>query len=317
VSFAVILQLIVTVLGLSLFEIVSSLDNAIVNADVLDTMSPWGRRWFLLWGILLAVFVVRGALPWLIVWAVSPELGPWDALTATLSGDPAARSMIEGSAPILLNGGGVFLLFLFCHWIFLQQKEFGLRPERFLEQQGVWFYAVVSALLALIVWYGMHRDLHVGFAAVVGSTAFFITQGFKENAERVEQDLAEGGRGLSELSKILYLEVLDASFSIDGVIGAFAFTVSVPLILLGNGLGAVVLRTLTVRHVKILRRYCLLKNGAMYSVGVLGAVMVLEAMGRHVPAWFPPLATFFIIGYFGWRSFRLAKTREALEPGRP
>lgn len=310
-SAAEIGQVLFTVIGLCVFEIVSSVDNAVVNADVLGTMSPKGRRWFLLWGILLAVFVVRGALPWLIVWAVSPALGPVAAFTATLTGDPAARRMIEASAPILLNGGGVFLLFLFCHWIFLQKKELGLRPERFIQRQGVWFYAVVSVLLAIIVWYGMHRDLHVGFAAVVGSTAFFITHGFKENAERVEQGLAGGASQLSDLSKILYLEVLDASFSIDGVVGAFAFTSSVPLILLGNGLGAVVLRTLTVRHIETIRRYRLLKSGAMYSIGVLGAVMVLEAMGRHVPAWFPPLSTLLIIGYFAWRSVRLRKVLPA------
>ena len=300
-------QILFTLIGLCAFEIVSSVDNAVVNADVLGTMSARGRRWFLLWGILLAVFVVRGALPWLIVWAVSPALGPVDAFTATLTGDPAARQMIEASAPILLNGGGVFLLFLFCHWMFLQDKAFGLRPERFIQRQGIWFYAVVSVLLAVIVWYGMHRDLHVGFAAVVGSTAFFITHGFKENAERAEQGLAGGASNLSDLSKIFYLEVLDASFSIDGVVGAFAFTVSVPLILLGNGLGAVVLRTLTVKHIETLRRYRLLKNGAMYSIGVLGAVMVFEAAGRHVPAWFPPLSTLLIIGYFAWRSIRLEK----------
>lgn len=156
-SAAEIAQLLLTVLGLCVFEIVSSIDNAIVNADVLGTMSPKGRRWFLLWGILFAVFVVRAALPWLIVWAVSPDLGPLDAFTATLTGDAAASQLIAASAPILLNGGGVFLMFLFCHWIFLEKKEVGLRPERFLQRQGVWFYAIVSILLAVIVWHGMHR----------------------------------------------------------------------------------------------------------------------------------------------------------------
>lgn len=301
-SAGTIFQTLLTVLGLCAFEVVSSLDNAVVNAQVLQTMSARGRRWFLLWGILFAVFVVRGALPWLIVWATSPALGPWGALTAALSGDPAATRTIQESAPILLMGGGVFLVFLFCHWIFLEVDEIGLRPERFLRSQGAWFYAVVSVLLTAIVWFAMHRNLHMSFAAVVGSTAFFITHGFKQNAERAEQQMAAGHSKLSDASKICYLEAIDASFSIDGVLGAFAFTLSVPLILLGNGIGAVVLRQLTVSNIETIKRYRLLKHGAMYSVGILGCVMLVEAFGGHVPVWFSPVSTLLVIGYFLYRS---------------
>ncbi len=81
-------SLIFTILGLSLFEIISSVDNAIINAEVLSTMKPKARRWFLVWGLLIAVFVMRGILPWLIVWAVSPQLGPVGSLMATFSSDP-------------------------------------------------------------------------------------------------------------------------------------------------------------------------------------------------------------------------------------
>src|SRR5262245_50249519 len=98
-----------TVLGLCGFETVSSIDNAIINAEVLATMRERARRWFLLWGILLAVFVVRGVLPWLIVWLTAPELGPIGAMTSTFSSDPRVIQAIEKSAPILLAGGGTFL----------------------------------------------------------------------------------------------------------------------------------------------------------------------------------------------------------------
>src|SRR5690606_21017822 len=102
--------------------------------------------WFLVWGLLFAVFAVRGLLPLLIIWATNPSLGPIGALTATFSNDPHVAETIEQSAPILLMGGGVFLLFLFFHWIFLEDKRYGLIGERFIHRQGVWFYAIVSIL---------------------------------------------------------------------------------------------------------------------------------------------------------------------------
>ena len=298
-------SIILIVLGLTLFEVVSSIDNAVINAEVLSTMQEKGRRWFLLWGMLFAVLVVRGVLPFLIVWATLPELGPLGALTATFSSDPHVIEAIESSAPILLAGGGSFLVFLFFHWLFLEPKNFGLRPERFFQEQGVWFYAVVSILLAAIVYYALQLNPIMAFGAVLGSTAFFITHGFKENAEKREQQLlgkVGEARSLSDISKILYLEVIDTTFSIDGVLGAFAFTLSVPLILLGNGIGALVVRQLTVSNIDRIKRYKFLKNGAMYSILGLGSVMLAHAFGAHVPEWLTPIVTFAIIGGFYYKS---------------
>jgi hypothetical protein len=104
-----------TVAGLCLFESIVSIDNAIINAEVLSTMSPKGRRWFLLWGLLFAVVAVCGLLPWGIVWMTTPALGPLGAVTATFSNDPRVKEAIDASAPILLAGGGTFLVFLFFH----------------------------------------------------------------------------------------------------------------------------------------------------------------------------------------------------------
>ncbi len=108
-----IFSLILIVLGLVLFESVSSVDNAVINAEVLSTMSQKARRWFLVWGMIFAVFVVRGLLPWLIVWAALPNLGFFGSLVATFSSDPHIAEVIESSSPVLLVGGGGFLLFLF------------------------------------------------------------------------------------------------------------------------------------------------------------------------------------------------------------
>ncbi|OGE73555.1 MAG: hypothetical protein A3I07_03885 [Candidatus Doudnabacteria bacterium RIFCSPLOWO2_02_FULL_42_9] len=292
--------LLLTVAGLSLFEIITSVDNAIINAEVLSTMGQRARRWFLLWGILIAVFLVRGLLPLVIVWAANPGLGFMGSLTATFSNDPRVIAAVEQSSPILLIGGGMFLVFLFLHWLFLEPKNYGLWGERFFQRQGAWFFALVSMILAFVVWFALKENPLLAFGAVLGSSSFFIIHGFRTYAEEQEKKMITGN--ISDVSKVAYLEVLDATFSIDGVIGAFAFTFSVPLILLGNGLGAVVLRKLTVSNIERIKRYKYLKNGAMYSILFLGAIMLLDSFGYHIPHWLSPLITFGTVGYFFLKS---------------
>jgi hypothetical protein len=302
-----IFTIILTVAGLCLFEVISSIDNAIINAEVLSGMSPRARRWFLIWGLLFAVVAVRGLLPWVIIWVANPSLGPIDAFLAAWSSDPHIMESINQSAPILLAGGGIFLVFLFFHWLFLEEKNYGLPHERFFHRNGVWFFATVSIILAVIVWHALKINQFMAFGAVIGSTVFFITHGFKENAEQAERMMLEGekggaGQGMGDLAKIFYLEAIDATFSIDGVLGAFAFTLSVPLIFLGNGVGALVLRQLTISNIEKIKRYAFLKNGAMYSVLVLGVIMLLDSFGVHIPQWVSPVSTFAVVGYFFWMS---------------
>lgn len=297
-----VFSIILIVFGLILFETVSSVDNAIINAQVLSTMGQKAKKWFLTWGLLLSVFVIRGILPWLIVWVVSPSLGPIGSLTATFSGDPKITEAIESSAPILLIAGGVFMIFLFFYWLFLEPKYYGLKGERFFHSQGAWFYAIVSILLSIIVWFALKLNPLMAFGAVVGSTLFFLTHGFKENAEKVEKQIKNKTGSITDTSKIFYLMVIDSTFSLDGVLGAFAFTLSVPLILLGNGIGAIVVRQITISNIERIKKYIFLKNGAMYSILVLGVIMLLESFGFHVPSWISPAATAIIVGYFFLKS---------------
>lgn len=298
-----IVSIILIVAGLCLFETISSIDNAIINAEVLSTMKEKARRWFLTWGIFFAVFLVRGLLPLLIVWLAMPSLGIMGAFTATFSSDPVVIAAIEHSAPMLLMGGGVFLVLLFLHWLFMEEKNYAFPGERFIHENGVWFFALASVFLAVVVWFALRADSLVAFAAVVGSTAFFITHGFKQNAEVAEKNLSK--MHLSDISKIMYLEALDATFSIDGVLGAFAFTLAVPLILLGNGLGAIVVRQITIGNIHRIKKYAYLKNGAMYSILVLGAVMLAESFGAPIEPWVAPILTFLIVGYFFFKSTRI------------
>ena len=296
-------SIIVTILGLALFELICSIDNAIINAEVLSTMGARARKWFLLWGFAFAVFFVRGFLPLAIVYAVNPSLGLWGAFTATFSKDPAVIEAIESSAPILYMGGGIFLVFLALYWLFLEEKNFGLWGEKAIMNHGFWFYAIASVLLAVIVWYALKISTMLAFGAVIGSSVFFITHGFKHNAEESEKRLIEKKSGkMSDLSKLLYLEVIDTTFSIDGVLGAFAFTLSVPLILVGNAFGAYLVRRITIGNIDTIRNYAYLKNGAMYSILALGTVMLIDGFGVHIPYYVSPLITFAIVGFFYWKS---------------
>jgi hypothetical protein len=146
----------------------------------------------------------------------------------------------------------------------------------------------------------------MGFGAVVGSSLFFITHGFKQNAEEQEKRLLSGAK--SDLSKLLFLEIIDSTFSLDGVLGAFAFTLSVPLILIGNGLGALLVRNLTIKNIEKIKKYIYLKNGAMYSILVLGIIMILHSFDFSIPEYISPLTTFIIIGFFFWKS-KMALTK--------
>lgn len=302
-------EIIFALVGLIFFEIISSLDNAVINADVLRTMSVRARRWFLLWGIIFAVFAVRGLLPTLIVWMTSPSLGLFGAFSATFSSDPHIAEIIEQSKAVLLVGAGIYLLLLSLHWLFDEQKEYAFFIERFVHRQAVWFYTFASILIALLIWFAVHTNPLMAFAVAIGSTGFFLTSGFKKSAEEKEKELKSSGA--SDISKILYLEVLDTTFSVDGILGAFAFTISVPLILIGNGIGAFIVRFFTVKGLETVRKYRYLKNGAMYSVGGLGILMIFESFGKEIASWVAPLNTLIVVGIFFWLSRNEIKMREA------
>lgn len=293
--------ILLTVLGLSLFEIITSIDNAIINAEVLSTMQKKAQKWFLTWGIFFAVFVTRGLLPLIIVWLATPGITPLQVLTAVFNSDPNVAKSVEEAAPVLLITGGIFMVFLFFNWLFIEPKNYGLAGERFFHSQGVWFYAIISIILTATVWLALKIDPVLALGAVIGSTAFFITHGFKQYAQEQEKKLV-GKNGLSDISKILYLEVIDTSFSIDGVIGAFAFTLAVPLIFLGNGIGAIILRNFTVHNITKIKKYKYLKNGAMYSILFLGIIMLSDSFGAHIPEWISPIITFGTVGYFFYKS---------------
>ena len=306
------MTVIITIIGLILFEIVSSIDNAVINAEILKDLGAKARRWFLTWGLLLAVFLVRGLLPFVIVWLANHELGLWNVVQLSFSDPTKSHELIEQGAPLLLVGGGIFLVFLFLNWLFQEEKHFGLPHERFFQRQSMWFYAATSLILVAVLYFAENKQPHLSLAAALGSTVFFIIHGLNEKPEEAEEKLIHSKKKTSDWTKLALLMVIDAVFSIDGVVGAFAFTTSVPLILIGNGIGAVVVRQITIGNIERIRNLKLLKNGAMYSIGVLGMIMILDAFKIYVPEWIAPVSTVLLVGYFYWRSIELLKSTKKL-----
>ena len=302
------MQILVVVAGLCLFEIVSSVDNAIINAHVLKTLPEKFRKFFLTIGLLIAVVFVRGLLPFLIVWMANPSLSLLEVINFVFHPTNQINLYVEKSQALLLLAGGVYLFLLFLSWLFMEEKKYAFLAEEFIHKQSVWFYAVSSIFFLVVVYFAVKVNPILALSATIGSTAFFITDGFKKNAEETEKHLL--GSHISAWSKILYLEVLDATFSIDGVVGAFAFTVWVPLIFIGNGLGAYVVRQFTVKGTDVIAKFAYLKNGAMYSIGVLGGIMVLEAFGKNFPFWLAPLNTLLLLAIFLILSLRELKLAE-------
>ena len=297
-----IFEIIIVIFGLALFEIISSVDNAIINAHVLKTLPEKYKKFFLTWGLFVAVFAVRGILPFLIVWLANPSFSFLQIVSFVFHPTPEISKYVEKSQALLLLAGGVYLFMVFLGWLFMEEKKYAFLVEEFVHKQSIWFYAAASLFFAGVIYFAIKVNPMLALSATIGSTAFFITDGFKKNAESKEKELLSSHIGA--LSKILYLEILDATFSIDGVIGAFAFTIFIPLIFLGNGLGAYIVRELTAKGTNVISKFAYLKNGAMYSIGVLGAMMVLEAFGHGFPFWVAPLNTILLLIIFMGLSLR-------------
>ena len=299
-----VFEALVVIFGLTLFEIVNSVDNAIINAHVLKTMGEKWRQRFLFIGILTSVFLVRFLLPLVIVWLVVPGIS-FSNLIGTLTGSTTAAHAIEESKPLILMFGGMFLVLLYFHWLFMEKKLHLFFHEKMLKEGGnVWFFALAALMLVGVLYFARY-DPNLMLFAAIGSATFFIVYGFKETAEKQEAKLIKGH--MPDVSKFVYLEVLDTTFSFDGVVGAFAFTTNLLWIFFGLGIGALVVRQMTIKGIDVVSKYKFLKNGAMTSIAFLGAFMIVESFGIELPVYVPTLVTVLSIGYAFWVSHRHLK----------
>lgn len=279
---------------LSMMEISLSADNAVVNAKELQTMDEIWRRRFIIWGILIAVFVMRGLFPIFIV-SIVGDMSIWEAAKLTVSDPEKYAHHIESSIDMVAGFGAAFLGMVWAHFFIDKEKDVHWVPVietimTFIGKYNV--FNVFHAILVLGLMYFIQHHYHLSEvyfqAAIVGVLTYGGVQLLKKAVSKDENgQLPAAFRWMSVgLAQFLYLEVLDASFSFDGVIGAFAITTNIFIILIGLGIGAIWVREMTVVLVKrnTINEYRYLEHGAFWAIGVLAVVLGL-APEAHLPEW--------------------------------
>ncbi|MGD9471015.1 MAG: DUF475 domain-containing protein [Novosphingobium sp.] len=304
-------QVLWIVIVLSILEISLSFDNAVVNATVLEEMDEIWQRRFLTWGMAIAVFGMRVLFPLGIV-AIAAGLGPMDALHLSLN-DPQEYERIVSSAHVGIAGfGGAFLAMVGLKFFFDADKE--VHWIAWLEEQLARVSAVYAAEIALLLLglWGVSALLSPDEAltfmtsGVLGIVTFICVEAIGTVLELREEALrAQGAVIRSGLGGFLYLNVLDASFSFDGVIGAFALSNNMVVIALGLSIGAMFVRSMTIMLVRkgTLGEYRYLEHGAFWAIITLGAIMLLSAR-FHIPEAITGLIGATLIGLSLWWSVR-------------
>lgn len=293
---------------LGILEVSLSFDNAVINATVLERMNEFWQRIFLTIGVVIAVFGMRLVFPLAIVWitagltpvkafdlALNPPEG--DALTFP-DGSPSYEKLLTDAHPQIAAFGGMFLLLLFLNFIFEERETTWLSwLEKPLAQLGkLDMLSVVVASVGLVLTAELIATDEeratvlvagllgmITYIVVDGLGSLFHTEEFEEPAEGGPSQLVKAA-GKAAFFLFLYLEVLDASFSFDGVIGAFAITSDPIIIALGLGLiGAMFVRSITVYLVRkgTLSEYVYLEHGAHWAIGAL-AVILFVSIGVHI-----------------------------------
>ncbi|MDT7844645.1 DUF475 domain-containing protein [Streptomyces justiciae] len=332
---------------LSILEISLSFDNAVVNAGILKKMNAFWQKIFLTIGVLIAVFGMRLVFPVVIV-AISASMGPIEAVDLALNNKDRYQELVTDAHPAIAAFGGMFLLMIFLDFIFEDRDIKWLAwLERPLAKLGkVDMLSVCIALIVLLVTaftFATHAHQHGGthvdkaqtvlISGIAGLITYMIVGGLsgyfedkleeeEEREHEEEEEAARSGKkkpavvlaGQAAFFMFLYLEVLDASFSFDGVIGAFAITNDIVLMALGLGIGAMYVRSLTVYLVRqgTLDDYVYLEHGAHYAIGAL-AVILMVTIQYEIHEIITGMVGVILIGWSFWSSVRRNKALAAAE----
>ncbi|MEU6271736.1 DUF475 domain-containing protein [Streptomyces populi] len=336
---------------LAVLEISLSFDNAVVNAGILKKMNAFWQKIFLTVGVLIAVFGMRLVFPVVIV-AISAKIGPIDAVDLALNDKDKYQQLVTDAHPSIAAFGGMFLLMIFLDFIFEDRDIQWLRwIERPLAKLGkVDMLSVCIALIVLLITsmtFAVHAHQHGGGHAdkaqtvlvsgiaglitymIVGGLSGYFEDRLEEEEEReheAEEEAERTGKkkpavvlaGQAAFFMFLYLEVLDASFSFDGVIGAFAITNDIVLMALGLGIGAMYVRSLTVYLVRqgTLDDYVYLEHGAHYAIGAL-AVILMVTIQYEINEVITGLVGVVLIAWSFWSSVRRNKALAEAEGKAP
>ncbi|HEX8390033.1 MAG TPA: DUF475 domain-containing protein [Candidatus Saccharimonadales bacterium] len=272
-------------LVLILVEITFSFENAIINAKVLSTVSEFWQRIFMTVGIFIAVFGMRLVFPIVIVMA-GAGLPAGQVIELALDRPDEYAAALERAHPSIAAFGGMFLLMLCLHFFFDPSRKIRWIDiiERPLQRLGRWWIYVLTCLVILLCLSSLPFNEHPRetlIAGLLGIVIYLGIHGLAELFTRHQENDSAGNAikktGLAGFTAFMYLEVLDASFSFDGVIGAFAVTQNVIIIAIGLGVGALWVRSLTLFMVRrsVLKAYRYLEHGAHYTIGLLAVVLLI------------------------------------------
>ena len=301
---------------LAVLEVSLSFDNAVVNATVLQRMSPFWQRIFLTVGILIAVFGMRLLFPVLVV-SVTAQLDFSSVVNLALNDPSKYADALLSAHPSIAAFGGAFLMMIFLDFVFEDREIRWIAPlEKLLAKLGsadAMSVAVTLGGLAIASVVLADHSLQILLSGVFGVITYLLVNGlaglFESEGDDDDEEFA-GISGAAEKAKgakavvgkaafflFLYLEVLDASFSFDGVIGAFAVSNNVIVIAAGLGIGALFIRSLTIFLVRkgTLAEYVFLEHGAHYAIGAL-AVLLVVSIGIEIPDVVTGLVGVFFIG---------------------
>ena len=277
---------------LVILEVTFSFDNAVINSKILARMSYFWQQLFLTVGILFAVFIVRFILPVVIV-AISSHIGFTDVVDMALNQPEKYSEILHGAAPIINAFGGTFLAMIGVSYFLDRHKEIhwlGKFEER-LAKLGS--YESFKTLIMLVVAMGLYYTVDEKYQATVLIASIFgivLHMALSLFGEYFGSRQSHSTHlvGMAAFASFIYLNVLDASFSLDGVIGAFAITTNVVLIMAGLGAGALWVRSLTVYLVraKTLGKYRYLEHGAHWAILALGIIMFVKLYHIEPPEWF-------------------------------
>lgn len=257
---------------LSIVEVSLSFDNAAINALILYTMSPVWRRRFIIYGIPIAVFGMRFIFPALIV-SVLSGVDPISAARMSFNEPELFSQYLTTSGHMIEAFGGIFLVIIFIKWLYGDKEKYWLAYiERPFSRIGAISNPTALTVLGIIFAMGaVKKDFTILLAGIAGFIVFEAIDSLKA----ILENTGEKSKGSSDLGKFIYLEILDASLSFDGVIAAFAITHDIVLIMIGLGVGAFAVRTLTIFFVEnSMAELVYLQNGAHWAIGFLGAYML-------------------------------------------
>ncbi len=302
---------------LSIMEVSLSFDNAVVNASVLKDMSEKWRKRFLVWGILIAVFGMRLVFPVVIV-AIATGLNLIDVTMMAIKSPASYAEHLEHAHVSIAAFGGMFLLLVFLSFMFDDNKdvhwiraiESGLSKLGKLES-----IEVVAAMIILMVAQSFLPEaarLTAVLSGLFGIMLFVLVGSFSSLFESKGLDtMIEGTARNAGLMSFIYLEILDASFSLDGVVGAFAITTDIVIIMIGLAIGAMFVRSMTLFLVDkgTLQEYIYLEHGAHYAIGALALIMLASIVVK-IPEVFTGLIGLVFIA-LSFVSSLIYKRREA------